>query len=86
MENVTLIGEPSGGASGAYVKTELANSELTLSLSSMASFQPTGRLFDGVGVEPDIFAEPEPGYYLLNGRDTVLEFALDYINARSSSR
>jgi hypothetical protein len=86
MDNVTLIGEPSGGASGAYVETTLTNSELTLSLSSMASFQPTGRLFDGVGVEPDIFAEPEPEYYLLNGRDTVLEFVVEYITRESSSR
>ncbi len=52
---------------------------------SMASFQNTGRLFDGVGVEPDIYLDPVPEYYLLNGQDRVLERAIQIIMGRNPS-
>lgn len=83
MTNVTLIGTPSRGGSGAYVATTLKNSGLSLRLSSMASFQNTGLLFDSRGVEPDIFIEPEPEFYLTNGADKVLELAVQTILDRS---
>lgn len=52
--NVTLLGTPSGGGSGRAVEYQLNNSGLKVMLSSMASFRPDGRLYDGAGVEPDI--------------------------------
>ena len=79
MPNVTLIGEPSGGASGAYVETTLRHSGLRLSLSSMASFQRSGQLFDGHGVEPDIVALTVPEHFLRDGPDPVLERAVNLI-------
>ncbi len=82
MTNVVLIGTPSGGGSGAFVVTTLTNSHLSLWLSSMASFQNSGRLFDSRGVEPDIFMEPVPGYFLENGPDPVLEFAIQTITIK----
>jgi C-terminal processing protease CtpA/Prc len=85
MANVTLIGERSRGGSGAYVRTTLTNSGLSLRLSSMASFQTSGRLFDGVGVEPDIYLEPDPEYYILNGPDKVLELAVRLILGEASA-
>ncbi len=36
----------------------LEQSGLLVKLSTMASFQPTGRLYDGNGVEPDVVAAP----------------------------
>lgn len=41
----------------------------------MASFQPSGKLFDGQGVEPDVHLEPTPDYFV-GGRDRLLEEAL----------
>ena len=76
MANVTLIGEPSIGASGAMIATTLQNSGIELYMSSMASFQNTGQLYETNGVLPDIYREPRPEYYLRNGVDTVLEYAV----------
>lgn len=52
--NVTLLGTSSGGGSGRAIEYQLKNSGLKVMLSSMASFRPDGRLYDGAGVEPDI--------------------------------
>ena len=79
VRNITLIGTPSGGGSGAFITTTLKNSGLTLRLSSMASFQNTGSLFDSRGVLPDILMEPPPGYFLQGGPDPVLERAVQII-------
>ena len=74
--NITLVGEPSMGGSGARIITTLRNSGLDLYLSSMASFQNTGLLFDSRGVEPDWLIRPQPEYYLRDGPDRALAFAL----------
>lgn len=76
MPGVRLIGQPSGGCSGAYHESTLQNSGLTVRLSSMAAFQKDGRLYDSRGIEPDILVEPEYGYFLTGGRDLALEMAL----------
>jgi len=70
---------PTGGGSGAQRVKTLNHSQLRLGLSSMASFQKDGKLFDGNGVEPDIFIEPLPEYFLKNGPDNVLHKAIQYI-------
>jgi C-terminal processing protease CtpA/Prc len=82
LPRVKLIGKPSGGGSGAYVETTLRSSGLLLRLSSMASFQQSGRLFDGRGVEPDLPLEPVPEYYLRGGPAPVLEAAVQRILGR----
>ncbi len=52
--NVILVGETTGGGSGRARTCELPVSKLEVRLSSMASFQPNGSLFDGNGVAPDV--------------------------------
>jgi hypothetical protein len=79
MPNVTLVGEPSGGTSGAFVETTLANSGLALRLSSMASFQRTGQLYDGHGVQPDVAAAAVPEHFLRDGPDPVLALAIELV-------
>lgn len=74
--NVTLIGTPSGGGSGRSQRSELAHSGLSLRLSSMASFRPDGRRYDGLGIEPDVLIRPRARDFLLEGGDAVLEAAL----------
>jgi hypothetical protein len=45
----------------------------------MVSFQSSGRLFDGHGVEPDVVVRPEPEFFLIGGRDAALQRALNLI-------
>jgi len=79
LPNVTLIGEPSVGGSGARIITTLRNSGLDLYLSSMASFQNTGQLYETNGIQPDIYLEPRPEFFLRDGDDRVLRYAIQRI-------
>ena len=73
--NVTLMGTPSGGGSGRSQGYILPKSGIRLRLSSMASFRPDGRLYEGRGVEPDVVAMPSATDWI--GRtDSVLDAAL----------
>ena len=75
LRNVTLLGVPSGGGSGRARRERLKHSGLEVRVSSMASFQPDGKLYDGNGVAPDVLVEPTATDWI--GRtDTMLEAAL----------
>lgn len=77
---VTVVGEPSGGGSGAARQLELPASGLKLKLSTMVSFQASGQLFEGNGVQPDVLVRPEPSFFVHGGRDVVLEQGITIIN------
>jgi C-terminal processing protease CtpA/Prc len=79
---VTLIGTPSGGGSGCKVKYRLHNSLIRIQLSSMASFQPNGKLYEGNGIQPDIHIEPTPTDFI-GKTDTVLDAAIQTISRKS---
>ncbi|MCP4614694.1 MAG: hypothetical protein GY845_38935 [Planctomycetes bacterium] len=51
---------PSGGGSGCSRDYRLRNSHIRVHLSSMVSFQPNGKLYDGNGIQPDVIIEPIP--------------------------
>jgi hypothetical protein len=72
---VRLVGTATSGGSGRARLWRLPRSGIALQLSSMASFRPDGRLFDGRGVEPDVKCEPQPGDLVGKG-DAVLDAAL----------
>jgi hypothetical protein len=74
LPRVTLVGEASGGGSGAAIEHRLVGG-LTVRLSTMVSYQPTGELFDGVGVVPHVILTREP-IDAINGTDRWLERAL----------
>ena len=74
---VTLVGTPSSGGSGRARGYRLTNSRIKLQLSSMVSYRPDGRLFEGNGVAPDMKCEPVPRDLVLGGSDTVLDKALE---------
>lgn len=78
IEGVTLIGRPSAGGSG-MARTHCLGGVLRVELSSMVSFMPDGRLFDGNGISPDIAVWPVPTDYLINGTDTVLDAAIRWL-------
>lgn len=74
LRNVTLLGVPSGGGSGRSQGLRLKHSGLDVRVSSMASFQPDGKLYDGNGVAPDVVVEPNATDWI--GRtDTLFEAA-----------
>ncbi|MEQ8765306.1 MAG: S41 family peptidase [Planctomycetota bacterium] len=78
LEQVTLIGTPSGGGSGRSRTSALANSGLRVRLSSMASFRPSGATYDGNGIEPDIIIWPDAGFFI-GQSDPALTKAIDVL-------
>jgi hypothetical protein len=84
-KNVTLMGRPSGGGSGGCQIYRLRNSHIRIDLSSMASFQPSGRLYDGNGIQPDVTVEPIPTDFI-GKSDTVLDTAIRHIKSPHSKK
>ena len=81
LDGVTLMGTPSGGGSGRSRGFTLTHSGLSFKLSSMASFRPTGALYDTVGIAPDVLVEPEPGTFIGDG-DVQLDAAIEHLKRR----
>jgi C-terminal processing protease CtpA/Prc len=80
LDQVTIVGTPSAGGSGATQRFELPRSGIRIALSSMASFRPNGRLYDGNGIEVDVFIQPTITDYL-GETDTVLDKAISLLLA-----
>jgi len=78
LPNVTLFGETTGGGSGRTMPIRLANSGLSIAVSSMASFRPDGRLYDGRGIMPDITVSPDASFHT-GDTDPVLDAAIDFL-------
>jgi len=83
--NVTLMGTPSSGGSGFNRATILSNSAIRVRISSMASFQPNGLLYEGHGIEPDIRYEMtlQDWREVFKGKDPVIDKAKEIIKAHS---
>lgn len=73
--NVTLMGARSGGGSGRKLPYQLPRSKVEITLSSMASFQADGKLYDGRGVEPDVVLMLKATDFI-GKTDSVLDEAL----------
>jgi len=80
IPGVTTLGTTSGGGSGRskHVVT-LPHSGLTFRISTMASFQPNGKFYDGHGVLPDVVVK-RPWTDYRDGVDTQMETALKLFN------
>jgi len=74
FDNVTLVGAPSGGGSGRARGHVLEHSRVELQLSTMISYLPSGELYDGAGVQPDVLVRPTLDD-VLGRSDTALERA-----------
>jgi len=74
LPQVTLMGQASGGGSGATRTFQLSRSKIVVALSSMASYRPNGKTFDGNGIEVDIEALPVLADFL-DDTDSVLQQA-----------
>lgn len=75
VSKVTLMGAASGGGSGRSQSLTLQHSGIRMRLSSMASFQLNGHLYDGNGIQPDVLLLPIKSD-LINETDSVLDAAL----------
>jgi len=73
--NVTLVGTASGGGSANTSTVRLGDTPPRVRLGTMVSFQASGKLFDGRGVEPDVVVEPGAECFV-GGRDGQLEEAV----------
>lgn len=80
--NVTLLGTPSGGGSGSAKTYRLHYSDIAVKLSTMASFQPDGKLYEGRGIRPDIYMEPVPTDWI-GQSDTLLDRARQIIEQKN---
>ena len=76
IEDVTLVGTPSGGGSARSVSLDLRPARVRL--ASMASFQPDGKLFDGNGVQPDKVVQAAPDFFV-GKNDRVLASAMQLL-------
>ncbi|MEN9361230.1 MAG: hypothetical protein RL095_2765 [Verrucomicrobiota bacterium] len=74
LPKVTLMGRASRGGSGSSRSVDLP-SGITCKLSTMASFRPDGKTFEGFGVDVDVALDSPPTDFI-NGQDSVLEQAL----------
>jgi hypothetical protein len=83
--NVTLMGTPSAGGSGRSRSFVLPRSRLRVVISTMASFRPDGRWYDGVGIAPDIHVPPTVED-LAAGQDTQLAEAIRYLTEKTRQR
>jgi C-terminal processing protease CtpA/Prc len=76
---VTLLGTASGGGSGRMASYELPHARASFTLCQMASFATTGQTYDGYGVAPDVVLDAKPADYLVGGKDSQLEAAIDLL-------
>ncbi len=85
LPQVTLMGVGSRGASGSSRSVRLPRSGIDFKLSTMVSFRPDGRPFEGIGVAVDVPAQPCPEDFIAD-RDSVLEQALESLRPPLTTR
>ena len=81
-ENVTLVGQPSFGASGNPKPNSLVNG-VALFLPAWKAFTPDGKTYEGQGIAPDVLVSSEGVNF--SKRDPVLETALKIIRDRTKT-
>jgi peptidase S41-like protein len=81
LPQVTLVGESSGGGSGATRRFTLSNTGITVALSSMASFHANGKTFDGNGIEVGVPCKPTLEGFT-KGTDSVLQLGVGLLKQK----
>lgn len=79
LPQAILMGQNSSGGSGARQHFNLPNSGIKIALSSMASFRPNGKLYDGNGIAVDIKIAPTASDFF-GKTDTVLDKAIEWLS------
>jgi len=69
IPRVTIVGDTTAGASGGPIQRELANG-WRYELSEWIEYTPAKKMFEGVGLAPDVFVRA------VEGKDLILERAI----------
>ena len=77
QENMTLMGENTGGMTAVISRFQLADG--TIVILSIALMEVDGEYKNSIGIEPDIYID-FADMHLQEGIDIVLENAIDYLN------
>ena len=86
FDNVTLVGTPTtAGGAGDGERHQLANSKLDVILAKDVHLRADGTLIDGVGVAPDVVAQPDGDTYT-GGRDRMLDVAIDVLRKKIAAK
>ncbi|MEO1278289.1 MAG: S41 family peptidase, partial [Planctomycetota bacterium] len=80
LPRVTLMGMPSSGGSARSRGHDIDSLGATVTLASMVSHMPDGRLYDGNGIQPDAVIPVEPSD-LIGEADTQLDAAIENLLA-----
>lgn len=83
--NTTQMGTATGGGNGLMENYRLPNTRLGFTLCWSAKFRPNGRLYDGVGIPPDVVIEATP-QDLLGDSDTVLDAAVAHLKSKAGEK
>jgi hypothetical protein len=73
--DVTFIGDTTGGGSGNPLARELPNGWI-LAVPRWRQFTPDGRVYEGIGLAPDLFASTQDP---ASGEDRILERAIQFL-------
>ncbi|MHC4450423.1 MAG: S41 family peptidase [Planctomycetota bacterium] len=79
VRGVTLLGTASGGGSGRSRKVTLPRSGIKLRVSTMLSYRPDGKFYDGHGIEPDVAVDAIPTDWI-GETDTQLDAAVKLLS------
>ncbi len=77
QENITLMGEPTGGGNGQPMLINLPNGGYFAVCTQYCSF-PNGQEYYRNGIKPDVFVSQTIDD-LISNRDTVIEAAIDFL-------
>ncbi len=78
IEGIITVGTETAGGSGGPQSVSLKNSEIKIKYSFMASFKPSGELYNDRGTVPQHIIDPDPEFFI-GKSDPVLDYALTYL-------
>ncbi|MCT4662670.1 MAG: S41 family peptidase [Tissierellales bacterium] len=79
LDNVTLVGRPTGGGSSSSSTFYLPNSAIPCKMGRMISYKANGELMDLHGVQPDEYIKVSPNYYVDESEDEILNSVIEKI-------
>lgn len=81
LPNITLIGTPSSGGSAKSNRHDIESMGIEVRLATMVSYAPDGRLYDGIGIRPDVHVQAT-ATDLIGHTDTQLEAAVEHLRSK----
>jgi carboxyl-terminal processing protease len=85
FEHITHIGDTTAGAHSDVGPARFLPNGWVYEYSTMKYLMPDGSSLEGIGIAPDIFIQNSKED-IQNGQDTVLEYAIDFLNTQLSNQ